>query len=191
VMDFYTDFANPARDVYSWNKDMGSGLDAFTSGQAAFFFGYSYHYDIIKARAPQLNIEVLPMLQLNPEQPVNVANYWLQTVVGKSKHQNEAWALVNYLTHSSATKTYLDSTRRPSALRAYVLSQGQDVKLAPFAAQTLVADSWYKGRDYDTARQALNEMVDAWIKDPPKDMPVGEYKQGLLNTGASKVNQTL
>lgn len=70
---------------------MDNALDKFVNGSVAFFFGYSYQTcQIIKARAPQLNFSILPMLQLNPEQPVNVANYWVQSVVDKSKHKNES-----------------------------------------------------------------------------------------------------
>lgn len=116
VMNFYTDFANPSRDTYTWNQDMAMSLDKFISGSLAFFFGYSYHYPVIKSRAPQLNMAVLPMLQLNPEQPVNVANYWVQAVTDKSKYKNEAWALLNYLAHSKVTKDYLDQSGRPAGL---------------------------------------------------------------------------
>jgi len=92
-------------------KDMDNALDSFINGQVAFFFGYSYHYRVIKARAPQLNVSILPMLQLNPEQPVNVANYWVQSVLEKSKKiKNEAWGLLNFLAHSKATKDYLDQS---------------------------------------------------------------------------------
>ncbi len=94
IMSFYTDFANPTRDTYGWNKDMGNALDEFVSGKVGFMIGYSYQFPLIKARAPQLNVGVLPLFQLNPDKPVNAANYYLQTVTAKSRHPNEAWALV-------------------------------------------------------------------------------------------------
>jgi ABC-type glycerol-3-phosphate transport system substrate-binding protein len=93
VLNFYTDFANQTRSTYSWNEDMEMALDRFINGSVAFFFGYSYHAPVIKARSPQLNVAVLPMLQLNPEEPINVANYWIQSVTEKSKHKNEAWGI--------------------------------------------------------------------------------------------------
>ncbi len=142
VMDFYTDFANPSRDTYSWNESMPNALDSFVNGTTAFFFGYDSDYAVIKARAPQLNFVVLPMLQLDPSSPVNSANYALETVVAQSSHQNEAWAFINYLTHSSATKTYLDATGRPTALRQYVAEQEQNSILSPFVSQALIAGNW-------------------------------------------------
>lgn len=190
VMNFYTDFANPTRDTYTWNEDMGNALDQFVNGSLAFFFGYSYHYPVIKARAPQLNVAILPMLQLNPEQPVNVANYWVQTVLDKSKNKNEAWALLNFLAHSKATKDYLDQSGRPSALRTYIAGQLDNTELFPFVSQVLISDSWYKGKDYDTTVKALGDMAHEWLLPPRQEGRELEWHQEVLNRAAAKFNQT-
>lgn len=190
VMNFYTDFANPTRDTYTWNEDMGNALDKFVNGSVAFFFGYSYHYPVIKARAPQLNVAILPMLQLNPEQPVNVANYWVQSVLDKSKNKNEAWSLLNFLAHSKATKEYLDESGRPSALRTYIAPQLDNNELFPFVSQALVSESWYKGKDYDTTVKAMGDMVHEWLLPAPQEGQELQYKQEVLNRAAAKFNQT-
>jgi multiple sugar transport system substrate-binding protein len=191
IMNFYTDFANPTRDTYTWNDSMENALDAFVKGKVAFFFGYSFHTPLIKARAPQLNYDVMPLLQLNPDFPVNVANYSLQSVTAKSKNQNEAWNLVLYLTHSSATKDYLDKSGRPTALRTYIASQRENPILAPFASQLLVATNWYRGRNYEAAAQAVRELMREWLIAPANPDRLFEARQGSLNRSADKINQTL
>ncbi len=190
VMNFYTDFANSARDTYTWNEEMDNALDKFVNGSLAFFFGYSYHYPVIKARAPQLNVAILPMLQLNPEQPINVANYWVQSVLDKSKNKNEAFALLNFLAHSPATKDYLDQSGRPSAMRTYIAGQLDNTELYPFVSQVLVSDSWYKGRDYDTAVKALGDMTHEWLLPAPQLGQELQWEQEVLNRAAAKFNQT-
>lgn len=191
VMNFYTDFANAERDTYTWNENAGVALDKFINGSVAFFFGYSYHLPVIKARAPQLNVAVLPMLQLNPEQPVNVANYWVQAVPDKSKHKNEAWGLINFLAHSRATKDYLDQSGRPSALRTYIAGQLDNTELYPFVSQVLVSDSWYRGKDYDTTVKAMGDMVREWLQPVAQEGAELEWKKQVLNRAAAKINQTL
>jgi multiple sugar transport system substrate-binding protein len=191
IMNFYTDFANPTRDTYTWNDSMENALDAFVKGKVAFFFGYSFHTPLIKARAPQLNYDVMPLLQLNPDFPVNVANYSLQSVTAKSKNQNEAWNLVLYLTHSSATKNYLDKSGRPTALRTYIAAQRENPILAPFASQLLVATNWYRGRNYEAAAQAVRELMREWLIAPANPDRLFEARQGSLNRAAEKINQTL
>jgi len=163
LINFYTDFANPGRDTYSWNSQMGNSLDEFISGKVGFLIGYSYHNSAIKARAPQLNFGVLPMFQLNTDSPVNAANYWVTAVTAKSKNQNAAWALVEHLTRSKATKDYLDATGRPSALRVYLSAQKENAALAPFVSQVLVSENWYHGKNYEAALKAISDMVDNWF----------------------------
>lgn len=191
VMNFYTDYANPARDTYTWSADQGDALDAFVNGKVAFFFGYSYHYPVIKARAPQLDFRVLPLFQLNADKPVNVASYWVQTVTAKSKHQNEAWGLLNFLTHSKATKDYLEKTDRPTALRAYIADQKTKPELQPFIDQILIAKNWYRGHDYAAAAKALNEMIAQWLEPIADESRTEQVQSNILNQGAAKVNQTL
>ena len=191
IMDFYTDFADSTRDTYTWDKSMANSLTAFTTGKTAFFFGYSYHYKKIKTQAPQLNLAVVPMLQLNSDKPVNVANYWVQSVSKKSTNQNEAWGLINYLTHSKATKTYLDSTKRPTAMRAYITEQKTDTILKPFVDQILVANNWYRGKSYSTAKKALEDMVTQWHKVTSKTENINNVYIQILGRATSRINQTL
>jgi ABC-type glycerol-3-phosphate transport system substrate-binding protein len=192
VINFLSDYANSARDTYSWNEKMSNALDQFGNGSLAFFFGYSYHLPTIKARAPQLNIEVIPMLQLsaNTDKQINAANYWVQSVVKKSSHQSEAWAFINYLARSSANKTYLDNTGRPSALRAYITEQSKKTELAPFAAQALVAENWYYGKDYSSAQKALADLFTNWLT-TPVGIDQAKWHIQILNNTVAKINQTL
>jgi multiple sugar transport system substrate-binding protein len=190
VMDFYTDFSNPASEFYSWNKDQPPALDSFANGSLAFFFGYSYHTAAIKARAPQLNFGVVPLFQFNPENPTNVANYWVQAVTKKSKNQEAAWGLIDFLAHSPATKTYLDKTNRPTALRTYISSQRENTELEPFVSQVLVAKSWYRGSAYEPAVQAIGDMITEWQAPVPDSEDAYRWRQNILNRAALKIDQT-
>ncbi|MFH1789906.1 MAG: extracellular solute-binding protein [bacterium] len=191
VMNFYTDFANSNRDTYSWNDKMGISLDEFVRGKTAFYFGYSSDAKKIKALSPQLNVRLMPLLQLNSDLSVNVANYWVQSVLNKSNHQQEAWGLVNYLAHSSATKKYLDLTGRPTALRAYITEQSGQNNLSAFSSQVLSADSWYRGKNYPDAKGALADMIKEWLQTPPDNYAQDRWQQEIINRAAARINQTL
>lgn len=191
VLNFYTDFANPARDTYTWSDSLGNALDNFVAGKVGFFFGYSYHLPVIRARAPQLNFRLMPLLQLNPESPVNVANYSIQTVLAKSKNQAAAWGLINFLTHSPATKEYITQTGRPTALRKFVDEQKANTDLAPFVSQVLVADNWYRGSNYEASQRAINDMLTEWLQEPPDQQYAVAWRQEIMNRAADRINQTL
>lgn len=191
ALRFYTDFARATKDVYSWNEKMGSALDAFARGRSVFYFGFAYDLPRVRAKAPQMNFEVIPLPQLNQSSPVNVASYWVESVVKKSKHQNEAWDFIRFMTTSENIKAYTLYTRRPTPLRAQIAEQSADIGLAPFTSQVLNAQNWYNGYDYDAANGAFRSLVRNYL------LPYGEKEKpterdaNLILNAARIVQQTL
>jgi ABC-type glycerol-3-phosphate transport system substrate-binding protein len=190
ALRFYTDFANPTKKAYSWNEKMGNALDQFARGKVAFYFGYAYDYPGIKSRAPQMNMEILPMFQLNPDSPSNVINYWVQSVVKKSKNQNEAWDFVRFITTQENVKTYTEATFRPSPYRSQIVEQQKNVNLAPFASQVLFAQNWYRGKNVDVATNALKNLVTDYLKPYGEGDPIKRDVKLIINA-ATLVQQTM
>jgi len=184
ALRFYTDFASPVKEVYTWSDAMPNSLDAFVSGKVGFFFGYSYHIPLIKQRSPKLNFGVAKVPQIAGNPDVNFANYFVEVVSKKSVNQNEAWDFLKFITTTQeVTKKYLDKTKKPTALRNLVLEQTEDVDIGPFASQVLTAKSWYKGYDALATEKIFKEMIDLANK--------GEYKfREIINNAADKTAQT-
>ena len=184
---FYTDFANPTKESYSWNNGLPNSLEMFISGNLALMFSYSYDLATIKAQAPKLNFSVakFPQIEGNPPTNINFANYWVETVSKKSTHQNEAWDFIQFITKAEQAKIYLESTNRPTALRSLVDEQRQKEEIGIFADQVLTAKSWYKGKNVFAAEEAIKEMINSILEN------TGEKMQNIINTAASKVQQTI
>ena len=180
---FYTDFANPLKAVYSWNKDQPSSFDAFTSGKTAMFLGYSYHLPLIRARAPKLNVGIASLPQISEGRTVNFANYWVETVAKSTKSSNWAWDFIQFATKEAQAKTYLEKAQKPPALRSLIESQLESEDLSIFASQLLTAKSWYKGDDVQVAEAAFTELIN--------DTLSGIEIQDAIRTAQNKVNETL
>ena len=145
ALRFYTDFSNPSKRTYTWNKEMRYSIDAFIEGKTAIMFNYSHQIPVIKARAPYLNFGIAPMPQIKDRTfDVNFANYWGFTVSKKSKTQEDAWKFIIYLTQASNSKKYLEKTSKPIARRDLLEWQKTDLQLGVFANQSLTAQSWYQ-----------------------------------------------
>lgn len=168
---FYTDFANPTKDVYSWNKTLPNSLELFIQGKLAIMFGYSYDIPIIKARSPKLNFEVMPFPQIEGRNdPKNVVDYWVETVSSKSINKAEAWDFVQFAAaQPDMAKLYLDSAKRPAAIKSLIKDQINDPDLGVFAQQLLVANTWYHGNNFEIADKAFKVMLDA-IADNPDNL---------------------
>lgn len=156
---FYTDFANPLKEVYSWNDQMPNAIEAFAQGKLAFMFGYSYHIPVIKVKAPKLNFAVVSMLQVSPTRKINQANYWIETVSTQTENIDIAWNFLQFAVDENNVKSYLESTGKPAALRTLINEQMNDVALAPFASQVLTAQSWYHGKDFNAVEEIFKDMI--------------------------------
>lgn len=181
---FYTDFANPTKEVYTWNDKMPTAFEAFVTGKTAYFFGYSYHLPIIRRSNPKLNFAITTFPQIANNPPVNNANYWVEAVSNKSDHPEQAWEFLQFITAAEQTESFLNATRRPTALNALVSKQLEDLDLGAFAAQLPNVRSWYHGQDTAAMEDAFDEMVRQALAeeaDPGK----------IVELGATKVNQTI
>ena len=145
ALRFYTDFSNPSKKNYTWNRQMPYSLDAFAEGKVAIVFGYSHHIPSIKAKAPYLNFSIAPMPQIKDRQfDINYANYWAFTVSKKSRVADEAWRFILYLTGKRAAKKYLEKNQRPTARRDLLSWQKEDLEMEVFVNQVLTARGWYQ-----------------------------------------------
>jgi ABC-type glycerol-3-phosphate transport system substrate-binding protein len=181
---FYTDFAYPAKEVYTWNEEMPNSLDAFISNELAYFFGYAYHLKEIKNRAPKLNFGYAKLPQIEGNQERNYANYWVEAVSKKTANANWAWDFLQFATSADRVKTYLDKTGRPTALRSLIPYQSEKEELLPFVSQLLTATSWYHGKDANAAETIFQEMIKSVNKAEltPKE---------ALNMAAGRLSQTM
>lgn len=184
ALRFYTDFANPSKEAYTWNSDLPNSLDAFTSGTAAYFFGYAYHLPTIRARAPKLNFSLAPIPQIDPANEVNFANYWIEGVSSKTKNPDYAWDFVQFATKADHATSYLEKTKKPTALRSLISTQLDDVDLSVFASSVLTAKSWYQGKDPAAAERAFSDMIENVVSGM---MEAGE----AINIAAGQVSQTM
>lgn len=188
ALQFYTDFSDPTKEVYTWNEKMPESLDAFVRGQTAFFFGYAYHLPYVRSRAPKMNFNIVAVPQVNQNSPVNFASYWLETVSKKTKYPNEAWDFILFAANSKNVVNYLNKVKKPTALRSLIASQLEDADLGPFAKQLLTAQSWYRGRDAKRAEEYFVNMIEDVFR--PESLNDPQLYQKAVNNAAAKIGQT-
>ncbi len=58
VLDFYTEFANPLKPVYSWNRSLPSAYNQFLTSKLAVYFGFGSEYPELQKGNPNLNFDV-------------------------------------------------------------------------------------------------------------------------------------
>ena len=183
ALRFYTDFANPLKEVYTWDSSQPDSFDAFTAGNVAFFFGYAYHAPLIRAANGKLDFSITPMPQIEGGKTVNYASYWVETVAKSTKSSDWAWDFILFSADSSRVMSYLNKAQKPTALRSLINDQIENETLSVFVGQTLTADSWYVGKDAHVAESAFISLINDYLS--------GAEEESALANAQNKVNQTL
>lgn len=187
ALNFYTDFANPVKEVYSWNNTMENSINAFASGKVAMILGYSYHLETIESLAPKLNFFVSPLPQIEGSAaPINFANYWVEVVSKKSKYVNEAWDFVQFLASADQVSSYLKKTNKPAALRSLIAKQKDDETIGIFANQAFTAKSWYKGNNSVLMENFIAQMINNFLLSTNF-----EESFSIMNLYANRIQQTI
>jgi len=181
---FYTDFANPTKETYSWSPDEPPAWEAFASGRVAFTFGYWRDRAQLMKRAPQVDIGIANFPQIDgTERPSYFASYYLEAVTKKSAHRDEAWGLLQFVAKPEQVTGYLTATKKLTAHRAHVQAQLDDIELGVPAKQILTSRTWYRGLKPKVAEAALQALIRQVVAG-------GDISEALL-FAARQVNQTL
>jgi multiple sugar transport system substrate-binding protein len=184
ALNFYKRFALENGPDYAWNATLPDSLDAFTSGQLAFYLGYPTDWHRIRERNPRLEMAISALPQVDPSSPASMARYPVETVLKKSAHPNEAWDFIVFASKPANVTSYLDAARRPPALRELLADATLKPGIAPFANQSLIAVSWYRGRDYPATEAAFARLIET-----PLTREV--TTQTVLNQAALEIQKTL
>ncbi len=180
ALEYYTDFANPKKTVYTWNDSQHYSIDAFIEGKVAMMFNYSHQIPVVRGRFERLNFGVAPMPQFSELDAKNYANYFGISVSNQSKKQTAAWRFINFLASRDGELAYLAQTNRPAARRDIIDVQRNDPQLGVFAVQALSAKSWF---------QTDNIAIDQIFADMIDDINLGRNNiRSALRAAESKIN---
>ncbi|GMQ95411.1 MAG: hypothetical protein BMS9Abin13_524 [Patescibacteria group bacterium] len=60
---FFTEFSNPVKTSYSWNRSLQFSQDMFVSGDLAVYLGYASELSLLQRKNPHLNFDVAEVPQ--------------------------------------------------------------------------------------------------------------------------------
>lgn len=163
ALRFYTEFANPGKTTYSWNRSLPRSTDAFVGGQLAVYFGYASEHAGLAERNPNLRFGVAPVPQL--QETGTPSTYGLLTgfAIPKSARNIAGGAVVaQKLTGPTAARVMVAHTGMPSARRDVALSTESSAAADVFVRSALISRGWV---DPDNAAtdQVFKTMIESVI----------------------------
>lgn len=181
ALEFYSAFANPGREVYSWNPDQPSAFQAFAEGKVAMIFGYADDEKTLKNLAPTLNYQIAPIPQISSTatvvDKVAYGRYYAETVTKNSKNSKAAWAFLDYMADPGALSSYQATSGRPP-------SDKQKGAGSPFGEQLNFSTTWDHGPEPVKTNESLDKMI--------QELVLGKVNaQTAIDTAAAEITNTM
>lgn len=190
ALNFYTSFATSGDNV--WDNTLDPSNLAFSKGNLAMFFGYSWDYFIIKQFNPNLNFQIVSVPQLI-NQSVNMASYWATGISTKTQHQKEALLFVKYLAQKSTEENlYLQQSKERVFGEPYARVDLADTlkgnaAIYPFILQAKTADSSFFVSD--TNDSGLNQELNTYLGNAINSIYNGNSIESTFGTFSQGVSQ--
>ena len=143
ALQFYTEFANPSKTIYSWNRALPSSQDDFVAGDLAIYFGYASDYPTIAARNPNLHFDVALVPQINGNATKSTFGRMTGVAISRtSRNQNGALSIAEKLTSQAAITALAQASTLPPVRRDVVLNTSNNAAANIFAQSALIARGW-------------------------------------------------
>lgn len=167
VLDFYTQFADPARPNYSWNRARPEARAAFSRGQTIFYLAYASEYAALGRENPHLDFDVALVPQSAATRPdgavgprLLLGRLFSVAAVRAGPKTGAALSAAAALAGSNVPATLSEILFLPPARRDLLARGSTDPALALFYRAALLARAW-PDPDPAATKKIFDEMVES------------------------------
>ncbi|KKS04698.1 MAG: hypothetical protein UU82_C0010G0017 [Candidatus Nomurabacteria bacterium GW2011_GWC2_41_8] len=151
VLKFYTDFADPSKPVYSWNRSFPDSDNVFSAENLAFYFGYASELQSLVNKNPNQNFFVAPMPQIkNSNFKLTGARVTGLAISSFSKNFDTAFTAASLMTNGDFASKFAAALDTPPARRDLLATKPADAYSPIFYSSALYAKSWLDPSPEDT-----------------------------------------
>ncbi|MDQ3244995.1 MAG: extracellular solute-binding protein [bacterium] len=160
ALAFYSSFADPSKDYYSWNRLLPNSLEFFTAGDLAFYLGFSSELPQIINKNPNLNFAVTSIPQIkNANNKSTYARVSGIAISKFSKNINTALVASSLLASGTFANNLANSLAVAPATRGGLAIKPTDQYFPYFYTSALYAKSWIDPSALST-NDIFKKMVD-------------------------------
>ncbi len=152
ALDFYTQFANPAKPFYSWNRSLRNANVNFVSGDSALYIGFASELRELRAKSPTLNIGIA----LVPQSRVSGKSMTYGTLRGVaiskgSKNPSAALRAALLLSSANTSLALSKILQLPPPRRDLLSNKPTDTASGVFYDSAIQSRGWLDPDDAETA----------------------------------------
>ncbi len=151
VLKFYTTFADPNQDLYSWNKSFSNSSDVFSKEDLAIYFGYASELMSLIDKNPNQNFAVAPFPQIrNANFKLTGANVTGISILSSSKNFDTAFRAASLMATGDFASKFAVALGIAPVRRDLLKVKPADAYSPIFYDSALYARSWLDPSSADT-----------------------------------------
>ena len=160
ALNFYTTFANPAKDSYSWNRSLPASRAMFAAGDLALYVGLASEESLVRRLNPNLNFAVSPIPQIrNLDVSTGGGVAYGLAVPRAAKNASGALTIAYLLASPDASKAIASVAGMASARRDVLAQTGEGTN-SLLNRQALIVRTWEDPNPEETAR-IFRDVIEA------------------------------
>lgn len=158
---FFTEFSNPAKVFYTWNRSLSDSLSKFSAGDSAMYVGYASDLKKIRDKNPNLVFDASFLPQATGATKAITYGKMLSMAVprGTEKWSSAFGAIFEMMSPQSVDGLY-QTLRLPPARRDLLKNSPEDPFEAVFFDSAIRAFAW-KDPDTDSTSAIFQNMIDS------------------------------
>ena len=159
VLRYYTEFSNPIKATYTWNRSLPEARQEFIAGDVALYFGFASELSEIRRQNPNLNFDVAPLPQANADgTKVAYGRTSGLVIMRGSDNASGAYLTALALSGGEAQSILRDLSVLPPVRRDLLASRPSDAFRSIFYDSALMARAWLDPDPQQTT-SIFSEMV--------------------------------
>lgn len=140
---FYTEFSNPTKTSYSWNRSLPYSRDMFTTGDLAIYFGYASEYGSLQKKNPHLNFDVTTVPQTRTaDRKLTFGKIQGLAILKSSKVLSADIAAVTLLSGKEIVASASTALNLPPVRRDLLAQKPKESYLSVFYDGALLSKGW-------------------------------------------------
>ncbi len=160
ALRFYTEFSDPVKPIYSWNRSLPRASRMFSSGDLAMYFGFASEIDDIRLVNPNLNFDVAPFPQIRSANTrMTLGHIGALSVLKRAQDPNGALALALILSERDAGELFVVNRNVAPVQRRLLREPADDAYKSVFYESAVIARSWLDPNPAGS-RGIFQEMVE-------------------------------
>lgn len=160
ALKFFTEFVNPSKTSYTWNRSLPNSKDAFAAGDLALYIGFAGDYPDIVSRNPNLHFGVTLLPQIKGSSTRLTYGRMTGLAISRAAANTPGAVLVvEALTSQSVVAALSAASHLPPVRRDVSVDTSGNAAAAVFVQSALISRGWL-----DPNSAATNDIFKAMVE---------------------------